>query len=225
VGVGKKVSPAEAGGLWKEWFAVRGLYPERPDELLNGAQCLGTWVARQDEAVASVTLWDTQSLTSFEMVRLGFWAQLTTILMSIWNGYKLPTKGGVTMQTRSLIGVYANGKGSKELFEGLMHDMHEICHKDGMQALLVPMDISSTRQFALPYWRTFTTDLVTVAKRFGLSKSGKIVEIDEPEAEGDDDLGEAEGDEDGAQDANAMEAKQDPIGYIRGFLDPRYMCL
>lgn len=183
-------------------------------------------MAKHKDAVASVTLWDTQSSVNYVTVRMGFRSKVTNIIMSLWSGFKLPTKAEVPLKARTLIGVYANGKRSKELFEGLMHDMHAKCHKDGINLLLVPLDYASTRQFALPYWETFSTDLVTAAKHYRRTASGKMAVIDhEEEAK----LAAAEALASGVKpeplDPVKQAEEEDPIGYVLGFLDPRYMCM
>ena len=73
----------KARTLWDKWFKSRGLYPDNVDDLLNAPECLGTWVARRKQAVASVTLWDTQS--SVVPVSLGWWYCFTHCLNApIW---------------------------------------------------------------------------------------------------------------------------------------------
>jgi len=228
LGIAEKVDDMkEIETLWKEWFAQdKGLFPAQPLDLLNSPQNLGTWVARHKDAVASVTLWDTQSSLNYVTVKMGFRSTVTNIIMSLWSGFKLPTKPEVPLKARTLIGVYANGKRSKELFEGLMHDMHAKCHKDGINVLLVPLDYASTRQYALPYWETCSIDLVTAAKHYRRTAKGKMEAIDhEEEAR----LAAAEALAKGVVeepvDPVKQAEKEDPIGYVLGFLDPRYMCM
>ena len=84
-GLAEEVSPEDAVGLWKEWFGSGGLFPAAPLEILRSPQCRGTWVARHGEAVAGCTLWDTSSTTRFCTTRIGWWAKLTNICMSLWR--------------------------------------------------------------------------------------------------------------------------------------------
>ena len=78
----------------------------------------------------------------------------------------------MSLKPYTLIGVYASGKGAKEVFQGLVSHMHRLAHENGANVLLVPLDYSSTRHYALPYWNGFTTELATVAKRFGVDDKG-----------------------------------------------------
>ena len=198
---------------WNKWFASGGLYPEDPRAILESPQCKGTFYAKQGEAEACVTLWDSSSVTRFLTTSVGLRAKIVNILMSLWSGAKLPTAGGDSLRANTLVGVYAAGTGSKDLFQGLISHVHSLAHKDGVDMMLCPLDFSSTRQYALPYWNVYSTEVVTVAKRFALSGKGSLVEPDVDKSQMFEDISE-EG-----------EAKKHHIGFVRGFLDPRYMLL
>jgi len=152
---------------------------------------------------------------------------MTNILMSLWSGARHPTSKGVSLKAYTLIGVYAAGSNSKELFQGLIHDMHKIAHEDGMDMILCPLDYSSTRQHALPYWNIYSTEIVTVAKAFQVEPNGKVNEVENQNRMFENELEKTEEEKAKAKDDQIGEDGPAPqkIGYVRGFLDPRYMLL